>query len=303
MLMERVVKVEGQIESLRDIPWKSATMLVFRNEVRTKINNLSVFDHAIELNQSPIVIVATDQVRCHDIDNAGLRRFLLTLPDNKTEGLIGYLPIVPNMPIVVTHNIATELHISNGSMGRLINVVYEDKETINNNDGIRAPSFPWNTFYIRRPLYALVELPQSNLESPLNGLESTIVPIMPEIKQIKVDLKSYLSASQKRLLQNKTTITITRSQLPIIPAYAMTTHKSQGKTLTHGIIDLVPPPYAKPDLAQVYVPITRFTSLDKLAILRPFPRTVLNHKPHPDIVAELKRLQLLDHLGRESPMN
>ena len=60
--------------------------------------------------------------------NAEIRHFLLRLPDNKTEGLPGYLPIIPNMPVLITHNIATELHISNGSIGRLVKVVYEDEE-------------------------------------------------------------------------------------------------------------------------------------------------------------------------------
>ena len=103
-----------------------------------------------------------------------------------------------------------------------------------------------------------------------------------------------LSSAQKRLLQNKTTITITRCQLPIIPANAMTTHKCQGKTLQSGVIDIAPPPYAKPDLAQTYVPISRFTSLEAMAILRPFPRSILNQKPHPDMTAELQRLQSID---------
>ena len=107
MLMSRVVKPGNKIESLRESPWNSATMLVFRNEVRTIINNLSVFEQSTRSNQLPIVIVANDQVRHHDIDNAEIRRFLLGLPDNKTEGLPGYLLIVPNMPVLTTHNIAT----------------------------------------------------------------------------------------------------------------------------------------------------------------------------------------------------
>jgi hypothetical protein len=300
MLMSRVVKPGNKIESLRQAPWNSTTMLVFRNEVRTNINNFSVFDYCIQSNQSPIVVVAIDQVRCRHIDNAELQRFLLSLPDNKTEGLAGYLPIVPNMPVIVTHNIATELHISNGSIGRLVKLVYEDEEGSYDNTTISNSTFPSNTLYIRKPLYALVELPQCKLQSALVDLRSTIVPIVPEQKTVKVDLKSCLSSTQKRLLQNRTSITITRCQLPIIPAYAMTTHKCQGKTLASGIIDIVPPPYAKPDLADTYVPISRFTSLDTMAILRSFPRCILNQKPHSDMIAELKRLQILDQFGRES---
>ena len=292
--MSRVVKPGNKIESLQENLWNSATMLVFRNEVRTIINNLSVFEHSKRSNQIPIVSVANDQVRRQDIDNVEIRRFLLRIPDNKTEGLPGYLPIVPNMPVLITHNIATELHISNGSIGRLVKVVYEDEEQSYDTTTISNPTFPSNTVYVRKPLYALVQLPQCKLASALTDLQPTFIPIVPEQKTIKVDLKSILSSAQKRLLQNKTTITITRCQLPLIPAYAMTTHKCQGKTLESGVIGIVPPPYSKPDLAQTYVPISRFTSLEAVAILRPFPRSILNQKPHPDLKAELQRLQSID---------
>jgi hypothetical protein len=178
--MSRVVKPGNKIVSLRDNPWNAATMLVFRNEVRTIINNLSVFEHSTRLNQLPIVIVANDQVRRHDIDNAEIRRFLLGLPDNKTEGLPGYLPTVPNMPVLITHNIATELHISNGSIGRLVKVVYEDEEQSHDATAISNSTFPSNTVYVRKPLYALVQLPQSKLASALTDLHPTCIPIVSE---------------------------------------------------------------------------------------------------------------------------
>ena len=212
--------------------------------------------------------------------------FLLCLPDNKTEGLPGDLPIIPNMPVLITHNIATKLHISNGSIGRLVKVVYEDEEQSYDATAIGDSTFSSNTVYIRKPLYALVQLPQCKIAFALPDLQPTLVPIVPEQKTIKVDLKSILSSAQKRLLQNKTTITITRCQLPLIPAYTMTTHKCQGKTLQSGVIDIVPPPYPKPNLAQTYVPISRFTSLEAMAILRPFPRSILNQKPHLDMLVE-----------------
>ena len=139
----------------------------------------------ITSNQLPIAIVANDQVRRHDIDNAEIRRFLLCLPDNKTEGLPGYLPIVPNMPVLITHNIATELHISNGSIGRLLKVVYEDEEQSHDATAISNSTFPSNTVYIRKPLYALVQLSQCKLASALTDLQPTIIPIAPEQKRSK----------------------------------------------------------------------------------------------------------------------
>ena len=74
----------------------------------------------------------------------------------------------------------------------------------------------------------------------------------------------------------------------------MTTDKCQGKTLESGVIDIVPSPYATPDLAQTYVPISVFKSLEVVAILRPFLRSSLNQNPNPDMKAELQRLQSID---------
>ena len=60
------------------------------------------------------------------------------------------------------------------------------------------------------------------------------------------------------------------------------------------MIDIEPRPYSKPDFAQTYVPISRFTSLEAMPILRPFLRFILNQKPRPDMQAELQRLQSID---------
>ena len=117
-----------------------------------------LFNQEITSNQLPRVIVANDQARRHDTDTAEIRRFLLCLSNNKTEALPRYLSIVPNMPVLITHNIATELHISSGSIRRLVKVVYEDEEQSHDATAISNPTFPSNTIYIRKPLYALVQL-------------------------------------------------------------------------------------------------------------------------------------------------
>ena len=79
----------------------------------------------------------------------------------------------------------------------------------------------------------------------------------------------------------------------------MTTHKCQGKTLESGVIDIVPPRYSKPDFAQTYVLISRFTSLEAMAILRPFPRSILNQKPHPEMEADLQSIDSTDGVSTD----
>ncbi|CAF5112884.1 unnamed protein product, partial [Rotaria sp. Silwood1] len=84
-------------------------------------------------------------------------------------------------------------------------------------------------------------------------------------------------------------LTIKRKALPLIPAYSMTTHKSQGQTLGKIVVDLVMPP-GPLEVASVYVPLSRVKRLDDLLILRAFEFATLQLQPSTAQIAELKRL-------------
>ncbi|KAJ7775635.1 hypothetical protein DFH07DRAFT_700662, partial [Mycena maculata] len=51
-----------------------------------------------------------------------------SIPVKEANDLGGKVPFVPGMPVFCTENIATELGISNGSLGTLVSIVYEDVE-------------------------------------------------------------------------------------------------------------------------------------------------------------------------------
>jgi ATP-dependent exoDNAse (exonuclease V) alpha subunit len=52
------------------------------------------------------------------------------------------------------------------------------------------------------------------------------------------------------------TIQVTRTQLPIVPAFAITTYKAQGLTMNKINVDLQVPLGTK-QVASIYVPLTR----------------------------------------------
>ena len=56
------------------------------------------------------------------------------------------------------------------------------------------------------------------------------------------------------------------TQLPLVPAWAVTIHKSQGSTYDRAIIDLGPRAFAP---GQTYVALSRLRSLDGLHLVRP----------------------------------
>jgi hypothetical protein len=54
---------------------------------------------------------------------------------------------------------------------------------------VMSEVFPSNTIYVRKPLYALVEINTSQLETSLDGLRSKLIPIPLTKKQFSVSIK------------------------------------------------------------------------------------------------------------------
>ncbi|CAF3219894.1 unnamed protein product [Rotaria sp. Silwood2] len=291
LLRTRVIGIGLQV-SLNDPPWNEAPILVYRNEVRTELNNRAVINKAYEVGQSPTVVVAQDTIKTKkNIDLPHLTKQLLTLPDNKTKHLPGYLPLVPGMPVLLQENIACELGLSNGTPGIFRKLIYD--ETSGHTTGLEESLFTPDTLFVRNAQYALIEIRNSRIDQ-LESLESSIIPIPVIEKTFDVDLKK-LYANQSSILKSlndqkiKATINVKRRGLPLIPAYAITTHKSQGQTLSKIAIDLNMPPGIV-EVASAYVPLSRVQRLDDLVILQDFPINALQVKPSKAQIDEISRL-------------
>ena len=265
---------------------------MYRNELRTELNNLAVVNKAYEMGLSPTVLIATDTIKAkRPIDLPDLSKRLLALPDNKTEHLPGYLPLVPGMPVLLQENIACELGLSNGTRGIFRQLVFGN--SLPPTTGSVEEKFTVDTIFVRNAQYALVEIPTSKVKK-LHSLDPFIVPIPVIEKTFEVNLDKLYSnkgritkvLSQRKL---KTNITVKRKGLPLIPAYSITTHKSQGQTLPKIVIDLNMPPGAV-EVASAYVPLSRVRKLEDLVILQNFSIDVLRVKPSKGQIDELKRL-------------
>jgi hypothetical protein len=262
---------------------------VFRNEIRTQINNKAAIHNATQMGHTPMVCVAQDTCKGKAIEDPILLKKLLELSDSKTEHLPGLLPFVPGMPVILTQNIATELGLINGINGIFRQLVYHEDSV---STGNLSEMFPNNTQYVRRPIYALIDIVKSKIECKLQDLQPKLIPI-PLIEQtFQVDVGDLIPKDKKPKSNQKTVLSIKRSALPLVPAYCITTHKSQGQTLSKVVIDLKLPSETD-DIAAVYVPLSRVRRLVDLAILRPFDYKVLLMKPSKSQVTEMERLDQL----------
>jgi len=195
------------------------------------------------------------------------------------------------MTVLLQENIACELGLSNGTQGMFRELVYSEtsEHTTNSDEGLFTP----DTVFVRNAQYALVEIAKSKLKK-LDSLDPLIIPIPVIDKTFEVNLeKLYADKGPIMKMLNtkklKTTITVKRRGLPLVPAYSITTHKSQGQTLPKIVIDLNMPPGVV-EVASAYVPLSRVQQLTDLVVLQDFSITALQVKPSKRQIAEMNRL-------------
>ena len=248
--------------------------------MRTELNNRAVTNKAYEMDRSPTVVIAMDAIKTKKhIDLPDLTRRLLTLPDNKTEHLSGYLPLIPGIPTLLQENIACELGLSNGTQGIFRELVYDPTSEITN--GSDEGVFTMDTVFVRNAKYALVEIPKSKIKK-LDSLDPLIIPIPVVDKTFDVNLEKLYAdkGSIMKIFKDKklkTTISVKRKTLPLIPAYSITTHKSQGQTLPKIVIDLNMPS-GMVEVASAYVPLSRVQQLTDPIVLQDFSISALQAK-------------------------
>ncbi|CAF2089237.1 unnamed protein product, partial [Rotaria magnacalcarata] len=227
-----------------------------------KLNHKATNHKAAQLGYTPMVCVAQDTCNGKLIQDQRLIKKLLEVSDSKTEHLPGLLPLVPGMPVILTQNIAIELGLINGMNGIFRQLVYEPDSV------------------------------STNIGCSLDQLQPNLIPIPVMEQTFRVDMSDIILKDKKNKSIRKPLLSIKRRALPIVPAYCITTHKSQGQTLNKVVIDLKLPSETD-DIAAVYVPLSRVKRLVDLVILRYFDFKVLKIKPSKSQITEMERLDKL----------
>jgi ATP-dependent exoDNAse (exonuclease V) alpha subunit len=292
-LRKRIVGIGNDLQSLNESPWNSAPIIVFRNELKTCINNKAVEKLANENRIPMIVCVANDKFSI-PLQNKEIARYILSLEEKNTQSLPGYLPLVENMPVMLTRSLFTELEVSNGTIGIFKQLIYDDmeSETI---DIVDTKKFPKNTIYIRKPVFALIELIKTDKLPILEDLPPKIIPVPLDEQEFTIDISKMLPLALRNHRIKAPKVKVKRQQFPLVPAYAYTTHKSQGQTIPKAILDLnFPPGKFKKEVAAAYVPLTRVKVMEDLAFCRDFPLSSLQIQPSKEQKAEIERLENLN---------
>ena len=224
------------------------------NKLVQTLNNLFVTSHS--QHKKIHISSAKDTIKKRNLPN-NLVNFIKDFPSTRTNGLPGELPLYVGMPIFLTDNVATELGLTNGTTGVVKSIQFDRNEIITGGTGFN---------HLKNiPVCVIVQLDDINM-NPLEGLTPNHVPIFPKAGSFAVKIPG-----------KKDAININRTHFPLVPRFACTAHKSQGKTLSKALIDLVIPDNKKGgvEISFSYVPLSRVRALKDLTILRPFDSSIL----------------------------
>jgi len=249
-----------------------AAVIVGSRVLRDAINARLIEYHAKRNNRQVFNYYSKDTFHKHRIPPAA-QRLLWDIPSTKHHDSFGCLPIFIGMKVAVTENLAFDSRIVNGSEGVVVDIKYEEE------DGRRYAVVAF--VYVEGCGISVpnLELSYSLSTEDRARLLPDIVPIFTSGSSIKCDHINHPDLGGS----------FNRRQLPLVPAYAFTDYKSQGRTFDRVIVDL--------DSARrqgVYVMLSRVKSLAGLAILRWFPESKIYSQLSEELRDELKRLEVLE---------
>jgi hypothetical protein len=135
---------------------------------------------------------------------------------------------------------------------------------------------------IQNPPAKLLET-QTNKRRRFSGDRTPdgILPIFP--LEMSITVKGY---------------SVRRKQIPVCPAFCLTDYKVQGATLNSVILDLKDDGKSRRqdshrEYCSTYVQLSRLRSLKGLHLMQPIVMSDVAHKPDPQLLEEMRRLQAL----------
>ena len=194
-----------------------------------------------------------------------IQEMLWNLHHSDTDHVPGKLYLCLGMPVMIRNNDATELCITKGQEGYVVGWQYSDG--------------PYQT-KILDTLFVKLDKPAKNVN--LGGLPENVVPLTRTSKSIKCITPSGLQ------------IPINRSQILILPNFAMTDYACQGKTRPLNVVDLS---YCR-DHQSYYTCLSRSATSNGTIIVQGFNPRIITKGASGYLRQEFRELEILNEITR-----
>ena len=217
--------------------WLDAPIIVMGNEAKDALNEGATLAFTRRSGCPVHWYKATDCVDGGGALGAEESQYLHRLHSGETNQQLGRIPLVIGMPVMITQNFDVESGIVNGCVGTLASIQY----TV-------------DSMHDRVAVSCVVHTP-SSADQPLPHLEPYHSVVLADT--VEVHLQHPFRGGDLKFRH---------TQVPILPGFVMTVHKSQGATAERAIVDLD----GCKGTESPYVMLSRVKSLAGLVILRLF---------------------------------
>ncbi|KAF5366432.1 hypothetical protein D9758_009766 [Tetrapyrgos nigripes] len=275
--------------SLRNENFRNTPIILTYNKHKDVANKLGTEHFAAETGQTLMSFYSEDeQVVLEDIPenekqhrkrrkskrfkvNNKVQHELWTQPHSYNDRQIpGRLDICLGMPVMIRYNSATEICITKGQEGH----VHGWKAKIGKHG---------------KPVLDVLFIKLHNPPKPpspiqFEGLPENVVPIVRNT--VRIECK----------LSDDSQIAISRTQVEVLPNFAMTDFASQGKTRDWNVVDI----NNSRDFRAIYTALSRSSCADQTLILQGFNGSLLTGglKNKGGYRQELRELEILDELSK-----
>ncbi|KAJ7017151.1 hypothetical protein C8F04DRAFT_1244317 [Mycena alexandri] len=212
--------IQGNID-FETAPWNEASLVTPRHAVRTQWNDEAARKMCKATGRQLYICRAHDTYKGRAL-NLQERHNLAAHLSKKSrrnqkhsmqaKDLPDEIEIAIGMQVMVTSNLETDLDLTNGARGEIVDIFLDpDEPAVGDEPVVRLE---------KMPAYILVKLERTRA-AQLEGLEERVIPIEPTTTTYHMKVK--LPGGQ---LTQKT---VKRQQYPLTAAYAFTDYRSQGQ--------------------------------------------------------------------------
>ena len=280
-LKTRIADSSDSNKSLASSNFRNVSIITGWNAQKDRLNELGCKRFAIDNDRQLTTFYSIDNWKnstefserkntnqlYHNYNNfpTSLRRILWNQPHNSSDNIPAKLELCIGMPIMIRYNEATECCITNGAEGTVAG--WQSFKGPDNKDVLET-------------LFVHLTNPSHSVSIP--GLPKNVVPIIPKTQNVSCFLPS------------DDIITISRTQIPILPNFSMTDYASQGRTRLYNVVDLT----RCRDHLSYYTCLSRGSSAEGTIILQPFDEKKITGGCSGFLRQEFRELEILDYITK-----
>lgn len=251
-------------------------VIVTSNVIRSELNASALRQFCVKTGR-PLHRFQAKISRSRFALNQILQQALQGIRDDKTGGMPVILELAVGITVQCTKNTSEVLKLTNGTIGYVVDFVTDEQDSFRevtaNCFTIHYHSHPPVAVYVKHIGYAGTSF--------LPHLPVGVVPVRQRVEKsinVRMPARSF---------------NVTIKQVPLVPAFALTSEKCQGLTVDKMILGPMRHPTRRaPQRSSFYVAVTRVRILAQLYLMEPLTKQFLAYfTPRADALAENARLE------------